>query len=93
MYVSLRNKGLGVVSVNSGDSAKTVSQYLKTGGFTFPVVLGGEAAGDGKDVFGKYRVEAFPTNYLVDSRGRVVYASTGFDQAGLKRALAKLGVK
>jgi hypothetical protein len=69
-----------------------VSQYLKSNKFTFPVVIS-EDKGDGKDVVARYGVEAFPTNYVLDGRGRVVFRSTGFDEAGIRKALAKLGVK
>jgi hypothetical protein len=44
-------------------------------------------------VFDRFAVQAFPTNYLLDSRGNVVFRSIGFDEPGLRRALARLGVR
>jgi hypothetical protein len=41
----------------------------------------------------KYGVQAYPTNYVIDSTGKVVFRCVGFDPEGIKAALAKLGVK
>jgi len=51
--------------------------------------------GRGKDyTLGKaYGVQAYPTNYLVDPEGKIVWRSVGFDEAGLKEALKKMGVQ
>ncbi len=44
-------------------------------------------------MFARYGVQAYPTNYIVGADGTVVYRSVGFDEAGLRAALAKLGVR
>jgi hypothetical protein len=86
----MKNKGLQLVAVNNGDSKATINRYVAQNKFSFPIVLGDQGS---PSVFEKFGVEAFPTNYLLDSRGRVVYRSIGFDETGLRTALAKLGVK
>lgn len=54
--------------------------------------LGGDL-GKGS-IFDKYRVtDQFPAMYLLDSRGKIVYRTAGEDIAGLKRALASLGIQ
>jgi hypothetical protein len=55
-------------------------------------VVKGEKARE-NSVFEKYGVQAFPTNYLLDSNGVVVWRSVGFDEKGLRAALDKLGLK
>ena len=47
----------------------------------------------GYGIFSDYGVQAYPTNYVVDSTGNVVFRCVGFDEAGIKKALADLGVK
>ena len=42
---------------------------------------------------GKYGVKGYPSNYLLDSNGKIVFRSVGFDEEGIRAALAKLGVK
>lgn len=50
--------------------------------------------GKGKDdIVAKYKVEGFPTSYLLDSRGRITARFLGEDEAGLKVALRKLGLR
>jgi peroxiredoxin/outer membrane lipoprotein-sorting protein len=89
LYASLRNKGLEIVAVNQGDSDEIIRKFLKQGGYTFPVAKGPKDGG----IFSKYGVVAFPTNYLIDRYGKVVFRSVGFDEQGLKRALTGLGLK
>lgn len=55
--------------------------------------MGGNGSGKADDIFKQYKVEAFPTNYLLDSAGKVVYRATGYDETGLRSALEKLDIK
>ena len=55
--------------------------------------MGGPYSATGDSVFAKYGVQAFPTNYLLDSSGKIVFRSVGFDEAGIRKALATLGVQ
>lgn len=77
--------------MNAFDTEEQVQKYLKEGGFTFRVVMGGR----GKDyTLGKaYGVQAYPTNYLVGPDGKIVWRSVGFDEAGLRAALAGMGLR
>ena len=40
-----------------------------------------------------YGVQAYPTNYLLGPDGKIVWRSVGFDEAGLRAALAGMGLK
>lgn len=53
--------------------------------------MGGQ--GNEYKIGGKYGVQAYPTNYLVGPDGTVLWRSVGFDETGLREALAKAGVK
>ena len=92
MYKALKAKGLALIAVNSGDSKAEILKYVKEGGFTFAIGMDNVGRKD-YGVAKKYGVQAYPTNYVVDSKGNVVWRSVGFDENGLKSALAKLGVK
>ncbi len=77
-----------MISVNQGDPAKTINDNLKEGNFNFPVAMNAKG---GPDVAKLYKVEAYPTNYLIGSDGKIKARFVGFDEAGMKDALKKLG--
>jgi hypothetical protein len=79
-----------MISVNEGDDAKTIRDFAKSSKFTFPIVMNNKG---GPDVVKLYHVEAFPTNYLLDGKGKVIARFVGFDEEGMKKALRKAGLK
>jgi thiol-disulfide isomerase/thioredoxin len=88
IYKELKDQGLEIISIDGGDDAKTILKDAKENGFTY--LLGMNGQGD-SDVATKYGVEAIPTNYFLDPSGKIVAVIVGFDEAGLKAALKKLG--
>lgn len=94
LYAALKDGGLAVLAVNGGDALDDVEQCVKEAGLTFPIGRDGRPTSDGRTpaVFDLYGVQAYPTNYLLDGEGRVVFRSVGFNEAGLKSALSKLGL-
>jgi thioredoxin-related protein len=88
----LKDKGLELIAVNASDSKTVINKYVEENKFTF--LIGMEAGEDTKpDVSQKYGVQAYPTNYILDPNGKVVYRTTGFDETAIRKALEKLGVK
>ena len=47
----------------------------------------------GPDVSALYGVQAYPTNYLISSEGKVLARFVGFDEKALLAELAKAGFK
>ena len=78
-----------MVAVNHGDRAELVTRYLRENKLTFKTVLTGR---DTRTV-AAYGVEAFPTNYLLDAEGKVVWRGPGWDEKRLRDALARMGLK
>jgi len=90
LYGELKDKGLAIVAVDHNDPAKDVADYVKKTGLTFTIAMGDDGE---SNVFSKYSVRStFPTTYLLDEQGRIVYRAAGVDEAGLRRALEKLGL-
>ena len=89
----MKSKGLELIAVNRGDSKDQINKYVKEGSFTFPIVMGGQADGKNYAVPEKYGVQAYPTNYILDSEGNVVHADVGFNEKAIRAAIEKLGVK
>lgn len=80
-----------LVALNGTDNADTIRKYIKDNNFTF--MIGMKGKGDNYDASLQYRVEAYPTNYVLDGDGKVIFRTVGFDEEGIRAALAKLGVK
>jgi thiol-disulfide isomerase/thioredoxin len=93
LYTELKAKGLEVIAIDKGDSAQTITKYMDAKQFTFPVAMGGDDGDPNAAVFDHYGVAGYPTNYLIDSSGKVVFRMTGFMETDLRDALAKLGIK
>lgn len=90
LYGRLNKQGFGLISVNSGDDAKTILDYAKKEKYTFPIAMSGKG---GPEVTNLYKVQAFPTNYLLDAKGKIIGRFVGFNEAALKAALKKAGFK
>ena len=76
LYQKLKGKGLEVVAVDMMEDAATVSAFVKTNGYTFPVLLDttGQVGGNGM-----YAAHEIPTNYIVDKAGKIVGRKIGID--------------
>ena len=85
IYASLAHAHYAFVSVNAdGETAPSVLAYHIYFGFPFPAVLDPSSragdfhnAGSRGPVSLAYKVPSFPTFYVIDPRGRVVWAASG----------------
>lgn len=89
LYTELKDKGLELVAINNGDTKTKIQKYVSDNKFTFKIGMPPQGYG----VFKDYGVEAYPTNYLIDANGKVVFRSVGFDEKGLRKAIDELGLK
>ena len=87
MLAQYRGKGFDILSVNLGDQPASVAKIWKTGKFTMHAVLNGDKVSQA------YHIEAIPTNYVIGPDGKIVARFVGFDEQGIRSALAKAGVK
>jgi thiol-disulfide isomerase/thioredoxin len=88
LHRNLSRQGLGIVAVNYNDAAQPVRDFLRAQGYTLPVVLGGA----GPEFIGEaYQIRVYPTNYLLDGDGRILWRGVGFDEAALRQAVTDAG--
>jgi thiol-disulfide isomerase/thioredoxin len=92
LYEEFRAQGLEVLAINSDDERADVLRYATTSGWTFPIVLGVKNR-ESLNIPARYFVELFPTNYLIDSRGTIIYRHAGWNEASLRAALATAGIQ
>jgi peroxiredoxin len=90
LYTDMKDQGFVIVAINKVDDAAEIKTYVGKAGITFPIVMDER---DVPGVLGSYRIETYPSSYLLDSEGKIVYRSVGLDEAGLLQALSKLGLE
>jgi peroxiredoxin/outer membrane lipoprotein-sorting protein len=81
-------QNLAVLGLNVGEDAATVSAFAKKESYTLTLLLGAEP-----DVSSKYFVEAYPTTFVVDRKGRIVLRELGGTSPDALRAAVELALK
>ncbi len=87
MQAQLRGRGFEILSINIGDDENKVNSIWHDGQLSMRALLHGDKIAE------QYRVQAIPTNYLVGSDGRILARFMGFDESGIRQALAKAGLR
>jgi outer membrane lipoprotein-sorting protein/peroxiredoxin len=80
-------KDLEVFGLDVGEDAKQVNDFGLNAAFTFPLLVGAEP-----DVTAKYFVGDYPTTYVIDRQGRIIFKSTGTENPGGFLAAVKAAV-
>ncbi|MBV9470928.1 MAG: redoxin domain-containing protein [Abitibacteriaceae bacterium] len=89
LYREYKDQGLALITVNRGDSSDIINQFLQLRHLDFPVAM---AAKGPESIFQGYGVYAYPSNFLIDSRGKVLFRSAGFDEEKVRDALEDIGL-
>ena len=87
MLTEYRDRGLEIVTVNSGDKAAVIRKLWQSGGLNLRAAMNGDRVAD------KYHVTAVPTNYLIGGSGKILARFEGFDETAIRAAILKAGVK
>jgi peroxiredoxin/outer membrane lipoprotein-sorting protein len=93
MFEELKEKGLGLIAVNGMDSDAVINKYVQEKKFTFRIGMAARNEGGMYEVGRKYGVSAYPTNYVIDASGKVIWRGIGFDEAAIRKALAEQGIQ
>jgi peroxiredoxin/outer membrane lipoprotein-sorting protein len=89
LHNDLKDRGLAIVAINKVDEPSEIKNYFRKNSFTFATAIGER---DVPGVFAAYHVEAYPSTYLLDADGKIVYRAVGFHKVDLLRQLAALGL-
>ena len=79
--------------MNGSDSKDVIKKYVEENKFTFQIGLAGKNGGKEYVMADQYGVVAYPTNYLIDAKGKVIWRGVGFNEKALREALEKAGIK
>jgi peroxiredoxin len=72
LYTELSGRKLVVLGINQGESQQTVARFADEFGITFPVFLDNT-----REVANQYGVRAYPTTFIIDSRGVIQHVVVG----------------
>ena len=91
LWNKYRDKGLSVVAVENYRDRETALEVIAKEKLSFHLLENLE--GDGEVVYSKYGVAGFPTTFVIDEQGRVVFFHFGFsagDEVKLEEDILKL---
>lgn len=70
-----KSKGLTVIGIDPFDKRNDdIKKFITKRGITYKVLL------DDMDVANSYNVTGYPTIYLIDKTGKIIYANSGFNE-------------
>jgi len=89
IHAQFKDRGVEVMSINVGESAKKAGDYIAKNGYTFTSLLD-----EDRTVSTHYRVDGIPTLVVIDRTGTVTDYMVGVrDSVALHAALRKAGVQ
>jgi peroxiredoxin len=86
LYETYKDQGFNVVVVDGKRQTEKAVEFIEKHGLTYTALENGED--DAEVVDAVFGVQSFPTSFLVDREGRIVYSHLGFE-AGDEEKLAK----
>lgn len=86
-WPQLKQQGIVLLLIDGSEQLKPILDFQKRHHITFPIL----DDADGK-VNNAYRIEAIPTNVVIDKEGVVRYWEEGFNPDAIKQTLKQLGV-
>jgi thiol-disulfide isomerase/thioredoxin len=91
LYHELRDRGLAIVALNCDDDRETVARFVRSRGWTLPIALGMTPGANSAPE--AYRVDVFPTSFVIDDHGKIVARYVGWNEAAIRESLSQLGVR
>ncbi len=78
LYDTYREQGFEIVAVEAKRDTERATKFIYQHKLSFTCLENGE--GNGDVVRGQFGVRGFPTSFLVDRQGRVMYYHLGFEE-------------
>lgn len=86
VYQRLKPRGLDVIAINAGQDKKTVTDFMRKLGVSYPALMDEDSA-----IARRYGVIGLPTTYFVDGKGIVRAKLIGeADEASFERAALEI---
>ncbi len=86
IYQEYNDKGLVLLTINTGEDKATVEEYMKSNGYTFPVLLDLEM-----EVSRQYKTASIPVSFFINKEGKIVTKKEGLmTEEEMRDAIEKL---
>jgi thiol-disulfide isomerase/thioredoxin len=72
MHKQLAGRGLVILGLDVGEDATTVARFAQDHSYTFTLLLGAEP-----EVSARYFVQGYPSTFVIDRGGRIVFSDLG----------------
>ena len=93
LWRKYRDRGFSVIAIESSRNTERAKGFIEESDLTFHFVENEEE----NDVVGDtFKVNGFPTSFLVDGEGRIMYYHLGFsagDEKEVEREIVELGLR
>lgn len=86
LYETYKDQGFNVVVVDGKRQTDLAMKFIEKNGLTYTALENGED--EAEVVKNIFMVQSFPTSFLIDREGRVMYSHLGFE-AGDEEHIAK----
>ncbi len=85
LHEKYNDKGLKIIGINPYDTKEEddIDKFLAKHGISYTILL------EGKDVAKAYHVSSYPTMYLIDKNGKIIFSRFGYGE-GEERELEEL---
>jgi peroxiredoxin len=90
LWQKYRNRGFSIIAVEADRDTERATKFIEANHLTYHMLKTEEDNDVVADVYG---IHWFPTSYLVDQTGRVMFCHVGFeagDEANLEREILEL---
>jgi len=88
LFQNYREAGLSIVALESQRDRDRAVKFVAEKKLTYPCLETGEGEADVvREVFG---INGFPTSYLIDGEGRILFVHMGFEEGDEKKLEAEI---
>ena len=78
LWQKYKDQGLTVLAIESEQDTERALRFIADNDLTYPMVE--DLEGEDSVVAEKLQIYGFPTSYLVDRTGQIMYSHIGFDE-------------
>jgi cytochrome c biogenesis protein CcmG/thiol:disulfide interchange protein DsbE len=77
LYEKYKDQGFEIIAVDGKRDTERATAFIEENGLTYTMLENAE--GDDEVVGNLYKVRAYPSSFLIDRDGKVMYFHLGFD--------------